>query len=44
MTLRVKRGNGSAVMIGLTGETRFAIYGGHRTVRNPGGEVLTCTA
>ena len=43
VALRVKRGDGSAVMIGLTGEARFAIYGEDRTVRYPGGEVLTCT-
>ena len=43
VALRVKHGGGSAVAVGLTGEARFAIYGGHRNVRYPSGEVLTCT-
>lgn len=43
VALRVKHGGGSVPAVGLTGEARFAIYGGHRTVRYPGGEALTCT-
>lgn len=35
-------GTGSAVAVGL-GEVRFAVYGGHRTVRYPGGDALPCT-
>ncbi len=43
VALRVKQGRGSAVAVGLTGEARFTIYGGHRPVRYPGGDLLTCT-
>jgi len=43
VALRVRRVSGSAPAVGLTGEARFAIYGGRRTVRYPGGEALSCT-
>lgn len=43
VALRVRQGAGSAVAVGLTGEARFGLYGGHRTVRYPSGGVLACT-
>ena len=43
VALRVRHGGGSAVAVGLMGEAQLAIYGGRRTARYRGGDVLSCT-
>lgn len=43
VALHVDAGKGSTPDIGLTGEARFAIFGGPTTVRYPDGERLDCS-
>lgn len=43
VSLDTKVGNGPTPAIGLSGEARFAVFGGQHTVRYPDGEGLDCS-